>query len=72
MTTKDETKQTETTAEEAYRILAHERMERKQACTQEFQKLMQELLQKHNCDMEIIQTNSSRTRTSYQIIFNPK
>ena len=67
------TKKEETiTAEEAYRILAKGRLERKQACTQEFQKLMQELLQKYNCDMEIIQTNSSRTGTSYQIIFNPK
>jgi hypothetical protein len=71
MTTK-ETKPTEPTTEDAYRILAQERMNRKQACTQEFQQLMQELLQKHNCDMEIVQTNSSRTGTSYQIIFNPK
>lgn len=66
------TKKEETTTEEAHRILAQERMERKQACTQEFQQLMQELLQKHSCEMEIVQTNSSRTGTSYQIIFNPK
>lgn len=62
----------ETTPEDAYRILAQERMERKQACTQEFQQSMQELLKKHACDMEIIQTNSSLRGTSYQIIFNPK
>lgn len=73
MTTKKETEQKEqTTAEEAYRILAQERMDRKQACTAEFQQLMQELLHKHTCDMEILQINSSRTGTSYQIVFSPR